>query len=199
MKLTRITADAAATTSWSGGISKQYVIYPPESSYANRDFSYRLSMAVAYSDAAAKYSKLENITRHLVMLEGTAQVCHKGHYDLLMHPYQEIDVFDGGWDSSGTGKVTDFNLMLGPGAHGRMAVIEQDGTIGLGGCGSCGKPYNRMAFFCGCGSAFFAFAGSEQATVLQHDLLLLEGFPEGLSVTISLAGAKLIRMDICCR
>lgn len=200
MKLTIIRADAAAATSWSGGITKQYLIYPPESSYANRDFSYRLSMAVAYSDAAAQYSKLENITRHLVMLEGTARVCHKDHYDLTMHPYQEIDVFDGGWDSSGAGRVTDFNLMLGPGTHGKLSVIEQSGTVGLGGCcGSCGKSYNRTAFFCGCGSASFAFADGEQAAISQHDLLLLEGFPGGLSAAISLTDAKLIRADICCR
>ena len=78
MKITVISEEMVSTSSWSGGISKQYYIYPPESSYAARDFKFRLSMATSSAEEEAAYSHLENITRHLVMLEGTAHVFHKG-------------------------------------------------------------------------------------------------------------------------
>jgi hypothetical protein len=104
---------------------------------------------------------LNNITRHLVMLEGISHVFHRGHYDLVMHPYTEIDVFDGGWDSSGEGKVTDFNLMVSDSTHGRMSVIDQEGTVVLGHyCKTCGRLYNWVALFCGCGWASLAFSTS---------------------------------------
>ena len=198
MKITVISEEMVSTSSWSGGISKQYYIYPPESSYAARDFKFRLSMATSSAEEEAAYSHLENITRHLVMLEGTAHVFHKGHYDLVMQPYKEIDIFDSGWESSGSGKVTDFNLMLGKGASGKMSVVENDASATVGAvCDSCNKACSVTAFLCGCGSASFEFSTGEHFALIQGELLLLEEIKAESVVNISLTDAKLVRMDIC--
>lgn len=198
MKITVISEETVSTSSWSGGISKQYYIYPPTSSYAARDFQFRLSMATSSAEEEAAYSHLENITRHLIMLEGTAHVFHKGHYDLVMQPYKEIDVFDGGWESSGSGKVTDFNLMLGKGASGKMSVVEKDVSAILGAvCDTCNKACSVTAFLCGCGSASFEFPTGENFALAKGDLLLIEEIEVESVVMISLTDAKLVRMDIC--
>ena len=198
MKIKVIRAEMVSTSSWSGGISRQYYIYPPTSSYAARDFQFRLSMAISSAEEEAAYSHLENITRHLIMLEGTAHVFHKGHYDLVMHPYQEIDVFDGGWESSGSGKVTDFNLMLGKGASGKMSVVEKDAYAIVGAsCDSCNQACGVTAFLCGYGSALFEFSTGESFTLAKGDLLLIEEIKAETVVKITLTGAKLVRMDIC--
>ena len=198
MKITVIRAEMVSTSSWAGGISKQYYIYPASSSYAARDFQFRLSMAISSAEEEAAYSHLENITRHLIMLEGTAHVFHKGHYDLVMHPYQEIDVFDGGWESSGSGKVTDFNLMLGKGASGKMSVVTESSSTTLGVvCAECNKACDVTAFLCAYGSAELAFAAGESFALAQGDLLLIEEIDSEAVVDILLKDAKLVRIDIC--
>lgn len=198
MKIMVIRAEMVSTSSWAGGISKQYYIYPPSSSYAARDFQFRLSMATSTAEEEAAYSHLENITRHLIMLEGTAHVFHKGHYDLVMHPYKEIDVFDGGWESSGSGKVTDFNLMLSKGASGKMSVVIEDSSATVGAvCADCNKGCNVTAFLCGCGSAEFEFSTGESFELAKGDLLLIEEINSESAVNIALKDAKLVRVDIC--
>ncbi|MGL5206436.1 MAG: HutD family protein [Acidaminococcaceae bacterium] len=198
MKITVIREDMVSTSYWSGGISKQYYIYPSDSSYAARDFKFRLSMAVSSAEEEAPYSHLENITRHLIMLEGIAHVFHKGHYDLVMHPYEEIDVFDGGWESSGSGKATDFNLMLGKGVSGKMSVIAQDDAVKVGEfCTDCEQPFGVTAFLCGYGSAELVFIDGERFVLNQGDLLLVEEIKEEVGIGIFLKAAKLVRMDIC--
>lgn len=199
MNITVIKGDTVTTSLWSGGISKQYYIFPSTSSYAARDFFFRLSMAVASSDAEANYSNLLNITRHLIMIEGTSHVFHKGHYDIVMNPYTEIDVFDGGWESSGSGKVTDFNMMLAKGTHGKMSVVDKNGIAAVGGsCETCHKPYNRTAFLCGSGSASFAFSTGESLSISKGDMLLAEDIAPDINVNITLSDSKLVRMDVCC-
>jgi len=184
---------------WSGGISKQYYIFPATASYAARDFSFRISMATSSSDLKVPYTNLANITRHLIMLEGTAHVLHQGHYDIVMHPYTEIDVFNGGWASSASGKVTDLNLMVAKGVHGQMSILDNNGIAAVGGsCETCHKRYNHMAFFCGCGSASFVFSTGEVLDISRGDLLLVENARSDSQVDITLLDAKLIRIDVCC-
>jgi len=199
LKITVVKEDAVKTSSWAGGESKQYFIYPPTVEYATRNFSFRLSMATSNSDVEAKYSNLEDFTRYLVMLEGKAQVFHKGHYDIVMEPYKNIDVFDGGWESSAIGKVTDFNLMLARNCSGRMSVVDKNGVITTNDFReNRNKKYNWLAFFCGCGYASFELINDEAFSISKGDLILFEEISSELKVNVSLEHSRLIRMDICC-
>lgn len=199
MKIKLIKENDIKTSYWAGGESRQYYIYPQNSSYVERNFYFRISLATSTSDEEAKYTSLENITRHLIMLEGSAHLFHKNHYDILMNPYEEIDVFDGGWESWAIGKVTDFNLMLSKGAHGKMAVVQKDGDYAVGGiCETCNKQYNRTAFYCGKGKADISFSTGESVSISSGDLLLLEDINLKENIKILLFDSKLVRMDICC-
>lgn len=198
MKVTLIKKNDVITSKWAGGESRQYFIYPVNSSYAARNFSFRLSMAESYSEEEAKYSNLENYTRHLIMLEGSAHVFHKNHYDIVMDPYKDIDVFDGGWESSASGRVTDFNMMLFKGCHGKMTVVENDGIVANELCIECKKPFDFNAFYCGSGEAFLEISTGEKIEISGGDLVILENVEVGFEINVKLKNSKLVRMDICC-
>jgi environmental stress-induced protein Ves len=186
------------TSKWAGGESRQYFIYPVDSSYADRNFSLRLSTAESYSEEEAKYSNLENYARHLIMLEGKAHVFHKDHYDLVMEPYKDIDVFDGGWESSAAGKVTDFNMMLSKNCHGKMTVVENSGIFKNEFCIEYNKQFDFNAFFCGEGRAVFEASTGEKVEISEGDMAILENVEHGVEINIVLKDSKLVRMDICC-
>lgn len=198
MKTTLIRKDDVITSKWAGGESSQYFIYPLNSSYADRNFSFRLSMAESYSEEEAKYSNLENYTRHLIMLEGKAHVFHKDHYDLLMEPYKHIDVFDGGWESSAAGKVTDFNMMLSKDFHGKMTVVENDGILRNEFCREYNKTFDFNAFYCGKGEAVFEVSTGEKIEISEGDMAILENVENDVEINVVLKESKLVRMDICC-
>lgn len=150
---------------WAGGSSSQICIWPENADYSRRDFLFRISTATADSDELSPYTSLPGVTRHLLMLEGTAQVEHKGHYSLNMTPYKEIDTFDGGWESCAKGKVRDFNLMCRENSEGRLSVCAESGEI---------APENAdyLLLFCSEGQAELRIGG-EKLFLKKEDALFL--------------------------
>jgi environmental stress-induced protein Ves len=110
-----------------------------------------------------------------------------------MNPYDPVDVFDGAWKTMSQGKVTDFNLMLGQGAEGRIKLIEHDRDIPLNHPNRVSHEW--LGLFCAAGMAVINVA--EKSFKLQKgDLLLLEDFSTELSfLRISALEGKLIRLD----
>lgn len=150
---------------WAGGSSSQICIWPQDALYAERNFLYRISTAVADSDEWSAYTALPGVCRHLLMLDGSALVKHEGHYELLMEPYKDIDVFDGGWESSAKGKVRDFNLMCRENCEGRMYVLDSDREVPVG-------DAEHRLIFCAEGEAEVLFH-DETIHLCKEDALLL--------------------------
>ncbi len=196
MKINIVKKQDVIVSKWAGGESRQYYIYPPDASYALRNFLFRVSMAISNSEVEAEYSDLENFTRHLIMLEGTAQVFHENHYDIIMNPYEEIDVFDGGWKSSAIGKVTDFNLMTSKDCKGSMSVIYKNCTVVTDDLGS--SRHNWLIFFCNSGKASFSLSSVENVNVTEGELLIIEDISPETKIHIRLENSKLIKMSVNC-
>jgi environmental stress-induced protein Ves len=97
------------TTQWSGGTTTQLYIFPEHAEYGKGNFQFRISTATVEEDTSV-FTSLPGITRHLMILSGQLSITHEGHYSKQLHPL-DIDSFDGGWHTTGAGKVTDFNLM----------------------------------------------------------------------------------------
>ncbi|MDR2740345.1 MAG: HutD family protein [Treponema sp.] len=195
MNVSMISETSVPLSSWAGGTSREYYIYPPAASYGEKNFLVRLSSAASHDDTPSRYTDLPGITRYLIILEGTAKISHEGHHSLIMNPYDPVDVFDGAWKTVSQGKVTDFNLMLGRGAEGRMELIEHDMDIPLNHPNRVSHEW--LGFFCAAGMAVINMA--EKSFNLQKgDLLLLENFSAELSsLRISILDGKLIRLDAC--
>ncbi len=193
MRIKLIKASDINISRWPGGISQQYYIYPETASYAERNFIFRMSLATAELEEESFYTNLPDITRHLVMLEGSAKVVHHGHYELMMHPYQEIDVFDGAWVSSGQGRVTDFNLMV-KGAVGKMSVVAESGAVFVEQLVQDEAKY-YTGLFCGAEQAKIKVAGQE-FSLGYGDMLVAEEISTTTEIWVELQGGKCVKMDV---
>ncbi len=169
MAYTLIEGTARTVSRWAGGSSSQICIYPETAQYQKRDFLFRVSTATADTDEPAPYTPLPGVTRHLLMLQGSAAVHHEGHYSLTMTPYREIDVFDGGWDSSAAGKVQDFNLMCRGTCRGELSVLTEDTVLSCDG-------WTHLLLYCGQGDAC-VLVGDESISLKAEDALLLTKEP----------------------
>lgn len=97
------------TTEWSGGTTTELAIYPPESSYVNRDFAFRISTATVETEHST-FTSLPDYNRILMILKGELEISHVDQYTKKLGPF-DTDLFDGGWHTTGKGLVTDFNVM----------------------------------------------------------------------------------------
>lgn len=97
------------TSQWSGGSSTQLYIFPPNASYAERNFDLRISTAKV-EVGESTFTALPGIHRKLMILEGEISITHEGQYSKHLKPF-DVDTFSGEWKTTAIGTCTDFNLM----------------------------------------------------------------------------------------
>lgn len=97
------------TNRWSGGTTTELFIFPEKSSYADRNFDFRLSMATVEVEES-DFTPLPNIFRKTLILDGEITLAHNGEEaeKFIKH---SVATYDGGWKTKSVGKCTDFNLM----------------------------------------------------------------------------------------
>lgn len=98
-----------STNTWSGGTTTELFIYPPESSYPNRDFFLRISTATI-EIAESNFTALPGLHRQLMVLNGALNLDFGIHGQAALQPFQ-IAAFEGDWPTSSKGFATDFNVM----------------------------------------------------------------------------------------
>ena len=96
---------------WAGGTTNEIFIYPENSSYADRIFKARISVATTNNGEKSLFTSLPGVERYISKLSGDMKLQHTDHYDVEMEDYQ-IDRFRGDWETYSWGKFRDFNLML---------------------------------------------------------------------------------------
>lgn len=109
MNITLLTNQDYQTSEWSGGSTTQLYISPVNSSYAERNFDFRISSAKVEAPEST-FTALPGVNRKLMVLEGKVTVNHRDKYSKTLKPF-EIDTFSGDWNTSAKGICTDFNLM----------------------------------------------------------------------------------------
>jgi len=172
---------AQKTSAWSGGTTTELAIYPEGSSYAARNFQWRLSTAVVTA-AESTFTALPDWHRLLMVLAGSMQLTHAGHHQVTLRPYEQ-DSFSGSWSTQCVGTGQDFNLMLAAGWQGFLEAISlADGEItGAGAAGAAAGAMaavtGTMALTDGSTEAFYCYAGEAQVneiTMNTGDFLLLQ-------------------------
>lgn len=103
---------------WSGGSTTELFVWPPESSYAERNFSLRISTATVDVDRS-DFTPLPGVTRLLTVLQGEMRLQIEGRGDIPLPPWQTIR-FDGGDKTTSFGRCVDFGLMLRGGWDGSL-------------------------------------------------------------------------------
>ncbi len=107
-----ITANEQVRSEWSGGTTTQLFIYPKESSYAERNFSLRISTATIDVEES-DFTALPGYERLLMILDGNLLITHNHQSSKPLLPY-EVHAFSGDWQTSAKGKVIDFNVIYHP-------------------------------------------------------------------------------------
>ena len=125
MKMRVITEENMNTTEWSGGKTTEMLIYPQSSTYAERNFRFRISSATVEEESSI-FTELPGIERHLVVLDGEIDLKIENQ-EFHLAPFESI-VFQGGDKTSSRGKCVDFNLMLN-GCRGNLEVFTIEETI----------------------------------------------------------------------
>ncbi len=112
------------TTHWGGGSTTEFYIYPRSSNYADRNFIFRLSAATV-EQVSSIFTPLPDVQRQLMVLDGQMTLNHKGHHEKTLNKF-DVDHFSGGWETSSSGKCSDFNLMTKEGCKGELVGIHLD-------------------------------------------------------------------------
>lgn len=160
------------TTKWSGGDTTQLYIYPECGNYAERNFLFRLSSATV-TDEKSAFTKLEGVSRKLMVLSGEMKLEHKGRYSKVLKEFEQ-DSFMGNWDTVSYGKVIDFNLMTRDGCIGELKNIKvmSNSTITLE---LSNKKSNKLlkALY-PVGQPIKLLFGKEEVVVEEKNLVIIE-------------------------
>lgn len=158
---------------WSGGTTTQIALFPPESSYAGRDFLWRVSSAVV-EDEESTFTPLPDYGRYLMLLEGSLVLRHDGGGAIPLDPW-EPHAFDGGAETVSAGRCRDFNLMVRKGrCRGAVRPLrfpeagEADVHLGV----RVGKLECAALLYCAQGSGRAAL-GEEAASLAAGESLLI--------------------------
>jgi len=120
---------SARTTTWAGGTTSELYIYPENSFYAERNFSFRVSTA-SIEQVESSFTKLPGFKRHLMLLDGDLTLIHTDHHKVALNPLEQ-DFFLGDWDTKSEGLCADFNLMTKEGYTGKLNAIADSSELHL--------------------------------------------------------------------
>lgn len=110
------------TSQWSGGSTTQLYIYPKHALYQKLDFDFRLSSARVEVEAST-FTKLAGISRYIMILKGETFLTHQQRDTIHLKKF-DIDYFEGNWDTTSRGMVTDYNLMLNQNHEGHLSHLS---------------------------------------------------------------------------
>lgn len=181
---------------WSGGITNQLYIYPENSSYEERNFKWRISSAIVESEKS-EFTKLPNIKRKIMVLDGELLLSHQNHYDKKLEKF-EVDSFSGDWNTISYGKATDFNLMTSKDCTGELRYINVKSEINLEPKINLNDNCYRYEFNC-----FYSLNGGfkiklENGNILQAEQgdLAIVKFKKGFKENLTLINSKEEELNI---
>ena len=109
METTILSNQHFKVSDWSGGTTTQLYIFPPDASYQERNFIFRLSTARVEIEKST-FTSLPGVTRKIMILDGEIRINHQNHYAKTLRKF-DVDTFEGDWKTTSVGRCTDFNLM----------------------------------------------------------------------------------------
>ncbi|HEY9115114.1 MAG TPA: HutD family protein, partial [Bacteroidales bacterium] len=121
MDYTLIKYEKFKTTRWAGGTTTELFIFPTDSEYQKRNFSFRLSTAKVEVEKS-EFTSLPGISRKIMVLEGGILINHENHHSKQLAKF-DVDEFEGDWKTTSTGKCTDFNLMTQGEIGGKITAL----------------------------------------------------------------------------
>lgn len=122
MRIWHLTEKDYKASNWSGGTTKELLIWPEGADYGKREFEVRISSATVELEES-DFTPLAGVTRYITPLIGGFTLTHPGEQPVVMGPMAEPYRFSGETPTHCVGKATDFNLML-KGVEGEMTLCR---------------------------------------------------------------------------
>lgn len=129
MSIQKISRSTASTSHWSGGTTTEFYIYPPNKSYAGRDFAIRISSATVDLEES-DFTLVQGYQRIITPLQGgfTLTFPEDGNRQVTLAPLEEA-FFDGSWHTHSVGKAVDFNVMYQKGKSATYKRLKETQTL----------------------------------------------------------------------
>ena len=118
MKL--IKGNGLKTEQWNSGSTTEIMIYPPGSTYSDRQFEWRLSIATI-DEEQSFFTKLAGYARTTMVLKGQLTLHHVNRYTVHLKTLEQ-DYYRGDWETKSEGKVTNLNLITDRYTSSKMEV-----------------------------------------------------------------------------
>jgi environmental stress-induced protein Ves len=156
------------TAQWSGGTTTQLAIFPETATYDQRNFFFRISTAKVLTEES-EFTSLPGFSRSIMILEGNLILNHEGQYSKVLQKFS-TDSFYGGWETTSSGKVTDFNLMTSGQATGTLLgkTLQPQQTCTEIDC----KNYDVVGIYLLCGTAEIGCNGKKYI-IGENDFLMV--------------------------
>lgn len=116
-------------TSWSGGDTTEFIIYPNGSTLSKRDFDFRISSAT-FTSTSSTFSDYTGYERYILPLTGKLSVSHEGLYERNLSAY-ELEYFMGDWTTNSTNTLdcADFNFIVKKDCHSNLSILESQSVF----------------------------------------------------------------------
>ena len=114
--------DNFTPTYWSGGMASELITFPENSSFAERNFLWRMGCAKIDIDTS-NFSTLPGVKRHLMVTDGEVTLIHKDKYSKTIKPFDQ-DFFIGDWNTTTKGRCSVLNLMTRENYDGKLDHIN---------------------------------------------------------------------------
>ncbi|AJA70736.1 HutD family protein [Myroides odoratimimus] len=108
---------------WSGGKTNEYVIYPRDAKYVDKDFIFRISSATIEA-VPSEFTRFDGYRRYLSMLEGDLKLYRHGKEEY--YTTNTLFSFDSEEDITSYSLGKDFNLMLHRSIKDEVVQISAD-------------------------------------------------------------------------
>lgn len=109
-------------SNWSGGSTTQLYIYPAYATLQELNFDIRISTAVIEVESS-DFTKFNGYQRIIFPLEGMLTLQHDQNKAYQLQPF-ELATFNGESDTTGQGKVIDFNVIFKPSISPHVTIKE---------------------------------------------------------------------------
>lgn len=177
-----ITPKAFTVSQWSGGMTTQIAISPPDAQYADRNFLWRISSATV-NLSESDFTPLPDYKRYLSLLEGRILVTHDGGSPVTLTP-GIIHCFDGGAATKSQGTCVDFNLMLRKGkCDGTLSCLKipSAGEYPLIGLDNLEPESQTAVIYCVQGSGVINL-GAQAASFSRGEAVQIRPFASGITL-----------------
>jgi len=109
MKISFLSKKDSKASIWSGGLTHEYMVYPETASYADRDFTFRISSATI-EKVPSEFTKFTGYHRYLVMLDNALDI--EVNKEKKIYEKYEIMEFNSDDEVTSYTKGADFNWMV---------------------------------------------------------------------------------------